>query len=428
VVYAEIPVETSVLWMDSLRTTNLQGESLRILAGNYNDPVFGSAQAQAFMQYRPTTTNTLINSGAIYDSIVLRLRYDFYSYGSQGETPQTYAVHEVLDTLFSDKNYYSNSVVSISRSPLGTGTAAVNQEFFKSEFDDTDADSVITLKVKLSNTFGQRLFDAVDREDENYTNFDLFKNVFKGLAVLPVNCDKVTGFNHTDLNSVLTLYYHEGDDKKTITYSLSQGVTFSKIIPDRTASEISGLDQFYTEYTPASKAYIQSGTSVITKMDFSKFYEYTDTIPNLVINSAEIVVSGVEQSSQFYLPKTLSLTLLRNNNRYKTYVEDPENLQTPDPDYVKLNGVVVLADELKFLLALDQGGVMNMGYNSSGNSYNSFPTLFFQRLFDVKDARYPYIALRASDPQPGKSVTRFVIPKDGVKLKLYYTRPTRSDN
>jgi Domain of unknown function (DUF4270) len=414
--------------MDSLRTTNITGETLRVLAGNYNDPVFGTAQSQAYMQFGPTSLTTVLPTTAIYDSVVLQLRYDFYSYGSQGETPQTYAVHEILDTLFTTKNYYSNSTVSLSRSPLGSATVNVNQEFFKSEFDDSNADSVLTLRVKLSNGFGQRLYDAIDVEDENYTNFEQFKNIFKGLAVLPTNCDKVTGFNLTDLNSVLTLYYHDGDQKKTVLFSLAKGVTFSQITPNRASTELSGLDQYYTEFNSGFNGYVQAGTSVVTKLDFSKFYEYTDTIPNLVINSAELVITDSEQSSVFYKPRSLALTLLRTNNRYKIYVEDPDNPEAPDPDYANLNGVVTLGDELKFFVSFDQGGILNLNYNSTDNTYIGYPTLFFQRLFDLKDSRYPYIALRPADPQPGKSLNRLVFPKDRIKLKLYYTRPTLSEN
>jgi hypothetical protein len=337
-------------------------------------------------------------------------------------------VHEVLDTLFVTNNYYSNSNVSLSRSPLGSKTFNVNQEFFKSEFDDSDKDSVLTLRVKLSDGFGQRLYDAIDVEDENYTNFDQFKNIFKGLAVLPTNCDKVTGFNLTDLNSVLTLYYHDGDDKKTVTFSLAKGVTFSQITPNRSSSELAGLDQFYTEFNSGFNSYVQSGTSVVTKLDFTKFYEYTDTIPNLVINSAELVLTDSEPSSVYYKPNSLALALLRTNNQYKVYVEDPDNEDVPDPDYANLLGVVTLADELKFFVSLDQTGILNLNYNNTNNTYIAYPTLFFQRLFDLKNVRYPYIALRPSDPQPGKSLNRLVFPKDRIKLKLYYTRPTLSEN
>lgn len=403
--------------MDSLRTTNLTGETLRILSGGYNDPVFGNSQAQAFMQFKPVSVSTVLAPTAIYDSIVLRLRYDFYSYGTTGETVQTYAVHEVLDTLFTNKNYYFNSSVSIGRSALGYATKVVNQEFFKSEFDDTNADSLITIRVKLSDGFGQRLFEAIDAEDENYTNFNLFKNIFKGLAVIPSNCDKIVGFNHTDLNSVLTLYYHEEDVKKTVSFSFSQGVTFSKITTDRSTSELAGLDQYYTEFKPASSAYIQAGSSVVTKLDFSKFYEYTDTIPNLVINSAELVITDAEQTSGLYVPNNLALTLLRNSNRYKSFENKQDTI-----DYINLNGVVTLGDELKFFVGLDQGGILNMNYNSTNRTYIGYPTLYFQRLFDVKSVRYPYAALRPSDPQPGKSVNRVFFPKDRIKLRLYYTR------
>ena len=48
-----------------------------------------------------------------------------------------------------------------------------------------------------------------DPEDVNYTDFELFKAAFKGLTIIPKQSDKIIGFNPADLNSLLTLYYHD---------------------------------------------------------------------------------------------------------------------------------------------------------------------------------------------------------------------------
>jgi hypothetical protein len=418
VYYAEIPIATSALWMDSLRTTNLTGETARLLAGQYSDPVFGTVSAQSFFQFRPTIVSTVIPPTAEYDSLVLQLRFDFYSYGSGGETPQTFMVHEITEELFATDNYYSTSTIDIGRVALGTTTVPVNQEYFKKEFDDTDADSTVTIRIKLSNGFGQRLFEAINPEDVGYTDFNQFKSNFKGLAILPSNqSDKIVGFNHTDVNSFMTLYYHEGDQKKTINFGLSSGVTFSKVIADRSGTELAGLDNFFTEYH-GPKAYLQAGTSIVSRMDFSKYFEYIDTIPNIIINSAELEIANVELSSTLPPPKSLAITLLRPNNRYKSF-----RVKQDTTDYLAFKNTLTLGDELKFFVAQDQGGIITFNYNASKNAYTGFPTLFFQRLFELKNTPYPFMALRPSDPQPGKSVNRLVFPKDGIKLKLYYTRP-----
>jgi hypothetical protein len=420
--YAEIPVGVSVLLMDSLRTTNLTGETIRLLAGSYNDPVFGKVEAQSFMQFRPSIVSTFIAPTALFDSLVLQLRFDFYSYGSSGETSQTFSVHEISDELFFTENYYSNSPIGISQVSLGSSTINVNPEYFKSEFDDTDTDSVLTVRIKLSKEFGQRLFEAIDPEDVAYTDFNQFKAIFKGLAVVPATCDKIVGFNHSDMNSFMTLYYHDGDQSKTFNFGLSSGITFSKILADRSASELAGLNQYYTEFHSV-KGYLQGGTSVVAKLDFTKYYQYIDTIPNLIINSAELEIGDPEISTALSPPKSLALTLLRPNNRYMGFKHKQDTT-----DYIAFNNTLSLGDDLKFFIGKDQGGIFTVDYDATKNLYRGFPTLLFQRLFDLKSTPYPFMALRPSDPQPGKSVNRLVFSKDRVKLKIYYTQPNLTEN
>ena len=405
--------------MDSLRTTNLAGETSRLLSGKYADPVFGSTQAQALMQYKSSNITSPIPITAEYDSIVFQMRFDFYAYGSIGETTQTFAIHEIAQELNLQQDYFFNSNVDVASTVLGVNSVKIDYDYFKKEFEDTDKDSVLTIRIKLSNSFGQRLFDAIDPEDENYTDFELFKAVFKGLAIIPQQSDKILGFNPADLNSSLILYYHDADVKKNISFIFSQAVTFSKILSDRSSTELAGLNQFHTDFEPGTKRYIQGGSSIITKMDFSKYYEYIDTIPSMIINSAELEISGVESSSNFRVPNRLSVSMLRSNNRFKTLINKTDSL-----DFVKFNGRLTLGDQVKYFVAKDGGQIFSLNYSSTNNTYSEFPTLFVQQLFNLKSTKYPFWALRSFEPEPGKSVDRLVFPKDKIKLKIYYTRST----
>ena len=387
-----------------------------MLAGSYNDPVFGLTRAQAFMQYRARDLNTRIATSAIFDSVVFQMQVDFYCYGSGGSTAQTFGVHELADTLSIGQNYFSNSIIPIVATPLGSSTREVNRVFFTQEFDDADKDSIITVKIKLSNDFGQRLFDAVDPDDINYTDFDLFKIAFKGLAIVPTQSDKILGFKHNE-NSSLTLYYHEGVDAKTLPFNFTQGVTFSKIQSDRNSTELSGVNKFHTDFDPGLKRYIQGGSSIITKLDFSKFYSYTDTIPTMIINSAELEITNVESSADLPVPKQLSISLLNANNRFRV-------LESKDStEYFAFNSTVLAGENGNFFATEDDRQLFTMAYSSTNNVYNGFPTFFFQKLAELKPKKYLYWALRPSNPSPGKSVDRLVFPKDKITLKIYYTQP-----
>jgi len=347
------------------------------------------------------------------------MRFDFYTYGSIGQTTQTFDVYELAEELNLNDDYFFNSDIDITNNSLGSESVNISYEYFQEELENTSTDSVVTLKIKLSDSFGQRLYDAVNPEDVNYTDFDLFKAAFKGLAIVPQQSDKIVGLNPNDLNSSLILYYHEGSDLKTVIFSYSQAVSFSKITSDRSSTELAGLNQYHTDFDPGLKRYIQGGSSIITKLDFSKFYEYMDTVKNIMVNSAELDITDVETSTVFKAPKGLSLSMLQSDNRFSTFKTNQDTV-----DFISFNGTLTVGDQSKFFVAETPGQspIMTFGYSSSKNAYVGLPTLFVQKLFDLKSTPFPYWALRPLNPQPGKSVDRVVFPKDKIKLKIYYTR------
>lgn len=389
------------------------------MAGSYIDPVFGSTQAIGYTQFRPYNVNASLPDNAVFDSITFAMLVDFYHYGSPGQTTLSFDIREVTEEINQEDDYFFNSEVKINNTSLGSNIIKVYADFYKKEYEDTDKDSLITLKVKLDYNFGKRLFDAIDPEDVNYTDFDLFKKTFKGLAIVTQQADKIIGFNPTDLSSLITLHYHDGTEKKTASFVFSQCVTFTRIKADRSSTELSGLNQYFTDFDPGIKRHIQGGSSIVTKLDLSKFYDYIDTITNVMVNSAELEITGVEAPSDFAPPKGLSMSMLRSTNRHTSLASRQDSLT-----YVSFGGMLALGDKSKFFAGQGTGVPLSIEHSTSTNSYNGLPTLFFQKLIDLKSTRYPYWALRPLDPQPGKSVNRAVFPKENIKLKIYYTRAT----
>ncbi len=413
--------------MDSLQTMNLgfTGETNRILVGAYNDPALGTLTAEAYAQFRSTSVTTAIPPGAVFDSLVLELNYDYYFYGSSGASDLTFAVHEITKELNNDSLYFSTSTIPYNPIPLGNKTTIIDGDFFTKEAEDTDKDSVLIVKIKLDQLYGQTLFDAIDPEDENYTNFNLFKTKFKGLAILPQQADKIVGISTNNINTSLSLYYHTGDINSILKFALSQGVNFSKISADRTITELSGLNQFHTDFSPPDNRYLQSGASLITKLDLSQYYEYIDTLENIIINSAELIIDNVNVDDGFAPPGNLALSLLTNDNRYKFFKTSQDTIE-----YVAFGGTVVAGPVANINLptalfaGTDQGDLLSLSYSKTNNNYiGAYPTVLFQKLFDQKENQYPYWALVPINPTFSKSLNRVVFPKDNIKLKIYYTLP-----
>ena len=446
--YVEIPIESSIYLRDSLRTSNFSytGEVNRFLVGRYADDVFGDVNTAAFSQFYTTNFYTLPEASE-YDSVTLHLRFDLYHYGASSATPQTIGVYELDRGLTSDSiAYYFNKSDIPSSSLLGSKTFSINP----TDFDDlaastTDYDTVITITVPLDYNFGKRIFDsavrfrdATTREDSAFVYYNDFVKEFNGIAIRSEIADKIVGFNPAATESAIRVHFHTAEfDSLHFDLSFSGVIGFNQIKADRSAAELSYVTQPYQEHQPADNRYIQSGIGILTKLNFDKFYEFIDTVPNILINSAELMVESVE-SNGYEPPAGLIMRVLKDNDRMKRYHPDvPQDVS----DYQGYKGFlqfdfatpttspVVESDSVFY--ANDRSPIL--GYSSNNNSYAASLTLFFQQL-TLADSKtkfrnfvlYPY-SQTAKIPKPqsaAKSVNRAIFPKDKIKLKVYYTKPT----
>jgi len=446
--YVEIPIESSIYLRDSLRTSNFSysGEVNRFLVGQYPDAVFGDIGAGAFSQFYTTNFYKLPET-AEYDSVILQLRFDLYHYGATSATPQTIGVYELDRPLSSDSiaSYFNDSNIP-SSTMLGSKTFSINPK----DFDDfaasaTDADTVITVRLPLDHDFGKRIFDsairyrdATTREDSAFVYYKDFVEDFYGIAIRSEVGDKIVGFNPTAAESIISVYFHAADaDSLFINLSFSGVIGFNQIKANRSTAELSYVTQPYKEYQPEDNRYIESGIGILTKLDFSKFYEFIDTVPNILINSAELMIESVE-ASDYTPPAGLIMRVLKDNNRMKKY--SPDNPQDVS-DYIGYKGYLqfdfatpttspIVNDDSVFYA---NGQTPILGYSSTNNTYASSLTLFFQQL-TLPDSKtkfrnfvlYPYSqkATIAKPQSAAKTVNRAIFPKDNIKLKLYYTKPT----
>lgn len=423
VYYAEIPVPSSVILLDSVRSLNLTTrETNRLLVGSYSDPLLGEVTAISFSQFRASDITGFIPDGSILDSVVLQLRFDFYNYGASGITPLDLSIHELTSPLPLNDLYFSNSNVSYNPIPLGTVSTAIDQVLFDKELSDSDEDSLVLVRIKLDQSFGQELFESIDPEDENFTNFNLFKNRFKGFAIKATTSDKIVGISNAN-NSFLTVYYNAGGTSATRMFVMSSGISFSNLSSDRSSTELSGLSNYHEEFSPPINRYVQSGVGIATKLDFSGFYDLIDEFPNVVINSAELAIENVAEPGALEYP-TLGLVMLDENNKFKklTAKEDTTN-------YLAFQNKVLIGTLLNndaltapYIIS-DASTLLGLTYSKDDAKFLSFPTLFFQQLYALREKRFTTWALTAINPTSTKTVNRAVFNKDNIKLKVYYTRP-----
>ena len=398
--YIEIPIESSVLLFDSLRTSNyLSDPTIRLLVGSYEDPVFGKVTADAYTQIRPSNILKVKEEGAIYDSVTLHLHLDLYNYGSEStNTEEPFTVHRLTEglTFRNGNDYYTNSAVAYDPNPLGTGIAIIQPTLFNEELDDIfTVDTVITTRIKLDDDFGATLFSNWDNTNPAFYDFDDFSALFKGLAIVGNNNSKVFGISLSDSTRV-AMHYHTATDTLVYNYyisPISNSSNFglasaSRIVVDRSTSPLAALTTPYTDFTDAdpNKLFIQSGTPIVAKLDFSKFLEFSDTIENLVINSAELSIGSIDGPQSFRPPQSLYLQVLDNSNRLKIY--DGSKQDSLDRFFynnkttrsLTLTSGISATENTSRISKLNALGVVEdredrfaqLTYNSTTESYNSF--------------------------------------------------------
>lgn len=464
VTYVEVPVPTGVMLLDSVLTFNNLNEtpSKRLLTGRYVDNAFGEITAEAYTQFAPIKPTVIINPAAKLVSGFLVLSFDFYHYGDNTSSTSTFTVHELLDSIAHISNpinelpkkiqgvpgyqpYFFNSSVPYDPTPLGTALYSIDPSTFDERLDDLKNDrsnldhkTIDTLRIQLSTAYLSRLFTLAKSESADYKTLTRFRRIFKGLVVRPGTTDtKIVGFNpNIDTanftKSRLILNYDEPDPvtgadvRKTLEYSiLNTGlIGFTKIDANRGGTPLALLPSPGTESELDGNRYYQSGNPVTTKLDFKKFLDFTDTIPNLVLNSVQLSID-VDDAENFPPPSGLRLRYLNSSNRFVNFYSAVDTEAT-FPLYPAMTkdeeGYYIIGQSLSSSIA---GSFFDLLYSAENKRYTSDLTDFFQTLYDVKDEVFEYtdFAIVGSNPQLGKSVNRTIFNKDKIKLKIYYTVP-----
>ena len=444
--YAEIDVPSSVILFDKLSTTTLRGntEVQRFLVGQYQDSEFGTIRAEIFTQISPAIDKSAVSVNAVMDSLVLQLQADFYYYGSKSISNQTIQIHELTDTL-NQVPYYNNSKVGYKAEIIGEKLITIDPtKFDKAISRNSDSnknnDTTQNFRINLSGNFAKDLFETLRTDTTVINDFTKFTGKHKGLAIIPTSSDKILGINpFIDESSVtkgtkLVLYYTEGGVHKEIRFVMypfdnNPVRGFSSIESNRAGTALQSMNEPNKDFFPIdNKRYVQSGTGILTKLDFTKFFEFMDTVSIPVINSAELVFEN--ESSEFPPPSQFQFRVLNEQNYYGSFLQDTV---VDGKKYVKNNVLELRAaypsvspnEDGTIDLLSDAGGgsVLKVGTNST-NIMSVFLTAFFQDQYAQRknEKRIKYCAFHPLESQFRKSVNRLVL-KDKIKLRVYYTSP-----
>lgn len=460
----EFTIPTKVFQVDSLPTSYgyvispangvlTMGER-RFFTGTINDPHFGKTTAKAITQFYPTNYPTT-NAAAVFQKLTLTLIFDYYWAGAETSSEQQFQVYEVNDSILSYLPHFSNSSTPYGKL-LGEATHTVSPtDFDQNILDNSDADPTNNLMDSINVTLDQNLgrallaaaMDTVGTHEREYTYFSKFRRHFKGFAIVSPNSDKIVGFDPAHAKARILLDYKIDTTKYQLEYRFAlpgqtvgaaEYICYTEVQTDRSGTPLAALPAKYQEFEPNDgMRYLQAGTGVVTKLDFSEVFDHFKNIPTKAFSVAELRIEA--DNEQKHAPSKLLLRALRPNNRNisaSTVYYDGANDAFNDVDVTfvgkhLMNKYNEYWDKPYFRVDVggDAGTLFTMSKSTSGNTvYTGYLTNFLQtELGNTETDFLRYYALIPQTPDITRGVNGFYFPADKIKLKIYYTTPNTKE-
>ena len=286
-------VVTSTVQLDTF-LTNGTGT---VLLGRYHDAQLGTVSSSSYFQlsytslFQPTFQS-------YFDSMVLVM---FYNKTFTGDTTQSMKIngYQVTDYLIPRKiptgsvkmsifgsypGFFNSTKFAHAATPIISGTVKL--------FPHRD-----TVTLRVADSFGAKWFSLAQSDSGNiFSNMSVFNSAFfRGLYLEPDPSSTacVAGFKADKLR--LRIYYKRlinGVLKNMhIDFTINNGYQFNNIQYDRSGTALSGLQPYQAIPSTATgnTCYVQTGTGLVTRLDFPSVKSFFANNPNVLLNAAYLI-------------------------------------------------------------------------------------------------------------------------------------------
>lgn len=418
--YEQFTLPATLVQVDSIPS----GNAGRVLVGRYNDPLFGITTAKAYSQVWLSTQPNIPENG-VFDSLILQLKFD-YVHGNKNDFQEfhTLKLYRLASMLDEFTTYYTTS--ESIRSPTQIGTRIFT-------YDTTNVGGEIsvrldsTLRILMRKELGQLIFDKMkDESDSTFDNNTNWLEFFNGIVLEPGDeYFSITGFKIRDSKSRMIIYYHYTDDQgedvnSEYNFSLEPALHYSNISHDRTGTAIEGIQPLYTEHTASdNNIYIQAGTGIVAKIDFTPVIEFADSIDFLIVNSAILTLGSVDPYTSFVKPPDKLMFYYTDSSNFllkddagftKTIQEDNPSFD-PTSTRVPLESAFIFKDTTKSVNIIE--------------SYSDRVSSYIQALIDGAIENHLVLAYPVTVTN-ATTIDRLLLDPGNIKLEIYYTTSKES--
>jgi hypothetical protein len=462
VYFKEFAIPVTTIQADSIPST--VKESQRLLCGNATDVNFGDISANMNLQFFPSlaSSNPKIDVADKTNftpvSLTFNLILDYYVFGDTADAIQNFSLHEISPTadFWRGNEYFTTSTVSYDNDAIASASFQYKHDSIvdhRTRNRDTNSKNnrYDTIKFSLPIEYAQHLLDTATAKGVYSTNEvsgvweldiiktdSVFRKAFPGLTLVPgIGNKNILGFqiNSSSMNLAYTYVRAGSTINSNIVYTAYGYPSFSSFTSDRTGTALQNLSlsNKYQDYnSPDDFCYLQSGTGLFAKLDFRGVHSYfdaePDTILNMALNAAEIIIDAEPDADRHHLstPVVMYFRVVKQNNRFfKAPILANGDY---DPQFATAYYCLSGSSNLDALSDNVREGAVPLLYSKSATTnrqeYKAYVTDFFQnflRLPEGYDKIY-YMGLLPGDANYGKSLHGLSFKKDKVKLRVYYTK------
>ena len=299
--------DVSTVYIDSFITS---GKGV-VLAGNYNDPIFGKIASQSFLEVGPPTYQDQYQF-TTFDSLILVMKVNKNYYGDT-TSPVNITVNRLLEKIVPPNSGYNIfNVDSFAYDPLPI--ASKNIVISPNKTD--------TVSIRLNDALGklllQKLQNPNDNDMKSNTNFVEF---FNGLRIGSSSAKMIVGF--ADSVSMRLHYKQTGlylQSKRLDFTIVNTAHQFNNITVNKTGTPLQNLNSAVNEIHSSltkNAGYAQSVTGSMIKVTFPTLREVYK-LPNYVkILRAQLIVRPLFGSfnTDYPLPPKLRLVTTTQLNQ-----------------------------------------------------------------------------------------------------------------
>jgi hypothetical protein len=200
---------------------------------------------------------------------------------------QTLNVYRLNEELATDDNGYlwNTSTIGYYNTPIGSKTFMPHPG------------SKRKLSIRLSDELGNKFFDMMKNDDDSVSSTEIFRKFFKGVALKAgKQSSSIIEFKGDTSVSMVMHFHRIGLEKEAYTNSFSLTETnaqFNRVITDRQGTPLQNIRTRKEEVPSALsgyKTYAQSGTGLLTRVDFPTMQRLMETDRKYVLLKAELIL------------------------------------------------------------------------------------------------------------------------------------------